>query len=116
MWGSKKQTVEMPVELMSYDELLALKQRVDQELAGRGDAELHALKEKLILIANAQGISLIDLFGGKPGRKEKKKRVVPIRYRNPDNPAETWTGLGKPKKWLQEKLDAGATVEEFAVE
>jgi DNA-binding protein H-NS len=112
MWGSKKQTVEMPIELMSYDEILALKIRVDQELAGRGDAELHALKEKLILIANAQGISLIDLFGGRPGRKEKKKRVVRAKYRDPET-GDEWSGRGKAPLWMQSKLEAGAAKEDF---
>lgn len=114
MWGSKKAAIDTPMELMSYDEILALKIRVDQELAGRGDAELNALKEKLILIANAQGLSLIELFGGKPARKEKKKREVRAKYRNPET-GETWSGMGKPKKWLQAKLDTGHSIEEFSV-
>lgn len=114
MLWNRKETTETPIELMSYDQLLYLKQRVDQELAGRGNAELHALKEKLILIANAQGLSLIELFGGKPARREKRKREVRAKYRNPET-GETWSGMGKPKKWLQAKLDVGHSIEEFAV-
>ena len=109
---------DKPFELMTYDELLGLKLRVDQEINARGPGELEALKEKLTLIANAQGLSLGDLFAGdrpKPERKERKKREVKIRYRNPDNPNETWTGIGKPKKWLQEKLEQGRTLQEFLV-
>jgi DNA-binding protein H-NS len=110
-WAAK------PFEIMTYDDLLAVKTRVDQEISSRGPGELEALKEKLTLIASAQGVSLADLFGVKPvpERKERKKREVRIRYRSPDNPDQTWSGLGRPKKWLQEKLDAGANLEEFAV-
>lgn len=108
---------EKPFELMSYDELLAVKTRVDQELNARGPGELEALMVKLTLIANAQGLSPADLFGArsKPKREERKKREAKIRYRNPDDANETWTGIGKPKKWLKQKLDAGATLEDFAV-
>ena len=108
---------DKPFELMSYDELLAVRTRVDQEITGRGPGELEALKEKLVLIANAQGLSLADLFGQppKPDKKQRKKREMKIKYRNPDNPGETWTGIGKPKKWLQDKLDAGATLENFVI-
>jgi DNA-binding protein H-NS len=110
-------SAEQRFELMTYDELLSVKTRVDQEIMSRGPGELEALKDKLTLIANAQGLSLAELFGEKPKaeRKERKKREVKIRYRNPDNPDQTWSGLGRPKKWLQEKLDAGANLEEFAV-
>ena len=122
MFSKKNETpanpwADKPFELMSYDELLAVRTRVDQEITGRGPGELEALKEKLILIANAQGVSPSDLFGEppKPAKKERKKRAVKVRFRNPDNPDETWTGIGKPKKWLQDKIDAGATLEDFAV-
>ena len=108
---------DKPLELMSYDDLLAIKMRVDQEINGRGPGEIAALKDKLTLAANAQGIPLAELFGDrpKPERKERKKREAKIKYRNPDNTSETWTGIGKPKKWLQQKLDAGASLDDFAV-
>ena len=107
---------EKPFELMSYDELLAVKSRVDQEFNARGPGELEALKEKLTLIAQALGMSPADLFGKKPrGLKERKKREVENQVPKPDNPGEVWTGIGKPKKWLQEKLDQGRHIEEFAV-
>lgn len=115
MWGNKKQNAEAPIELMTYDELLFLKQRVDQELAGRGDAELQALKEKLILIANAQGLSLIDLFGGRQPRKPKEKRKHRPKYRDPET-GEEWSGRGKLPSWLQTKVDAGVPVETFLIQ
>lgn len=111
MFGRKEVKTEMPIELMSYDQLLAMKVRIDHELSGRGAAELQALKEKLLLIADAQGITVQDLF-----KPQRKKRELVIRYRDPENPENTWTGMGKTKKWLQEKLDAGHAMEEFAVQ
>jgi DNA-binding protein H-NS len=39
----------------------------------------------------------------KPKEPEKKKRVKsarPAKYRNPSNPEQTWTGLGKPPAWV----------------
>ena len=40
--------------------------------------------------------------------------MKPPKYRNPDNPEETYGGKGKRPKWLQAKLDAGHSLEEFA--
>ena len=48
----------------------------------------------------------------KPARK---KRMVRIKYRDPDNPEDTWSGIGKRKKWLQRYLDQGRALDEFAV-
>lgn len=61
------------------------------------------------------GLTLDDL---RPERqkKERKKRDLTVRFRDPENPENTWIGVGKPKRWLQDKLDQGHALEEFAVE
>lgn len=115
MFARKKdEKPEMPIELMSYDQLIALKIRVDRELAGRGPAELDALKEKLLLIADAQGVSVADLFGIKP-RKVKDKRKPRAKYRDPQT-GEEWSGRGKRPAWVEARLDAGHTLEDLAAE
>jgi DNA-binding protein H-NS len=37
------------------------------------------------------------------------------RYRNPDNPAETWSGKGKRPAWLEAALAAGKTLESLEI-
>jgi DNA-binding protein H-NS len=110
----KKEPPKDPIEVLPYDELLALKLKVEREIANRGTAELDALKEKLLTIAAAHGVSIGKLFAAPKSRRSRLSARA-ARYRNPDNPDETWSGLGKPKKWLQEKLDQGRALEEFAV-
>ncbi len=39
-------------------------------------------------------------------KKRKQKRLLPT-HRNPNNPAETWTGRGRKPRWLVAALDAG---------
>lgn len=113
-WNGKREEkpAEMPIELMSYDQLLALKIRIDQELTGRGSAELQALKEKMMLIADAQGTTVADLFGIRAQRKIKEKRKQRAKYRDPET-GDEWSGRGKPPSWMQAKLDAGASKEDF---
>ncbi len=43
-----------------------------------------------------------------------RARVKP-KYRNPEDPSQTWSGRGKRARWLEEKLAAGAKLEDFAV-
>lgn len=109
MFGSKKTSPER----LSYDELLTQRQAIDEELDKRSDTELALLKHKLERIAQIRGVQVMDLFV--EPKKDRKKRELPAMYINPDNPAETWTGMGKPKKWLQKKIDGGARLEDFAV-
>ena len=45
-----------------------------------------------------------------------KRRVAPIKYRNPEDPTETWAGRGKPPKWLEREEAAGRDRKEFLVQ
>ena len=49
-----------------------------------------------------------------PGRDGRAK-VVP-KYRNPEPPHQTWSGRGRMAKWLKEKVEAGARLEDFAIQ
>jgi DNA-binding protein H-NS len=117
MFGRKKepsaQKTARSLSDYSYDELLTFKLDLNTEIEKRGTGELDALKQKLRMVAAALGVEIDELFAEK---KERKKRSVAVKYRDPDNPDNTWSGVGKPKKWLQEKLDAGANKEAFAIE
>lgn len=79
---------------MTTDELLEQKRQIESELLGRIDEELANLEQRRS-----------QLLAMKPAAKpeEKKKRVKssrPAKYRNPSNPEQTWTGLGKPPAWV----------------
>lgn len=49
----------------------------------------------------------------KPSRTQRRK--VKIRYRDPDNTKDTWTGRGKQPNWLQAHIANGRSIEEFEV-
>lgn len=38
-----------------------------------------------------------------------------IKFRDPNNPDNTWGGIGKRPNWLREYVEAGRDVEEFRV-
>ena len=47
-------------------------------------------------------------------RKRASGKISPA-YRNPNNPAETWTGRGRKPRWLVAALDAGSTVDQCRI-
>ena len=37
------------------------------------------------------------------------------KYRNPDNPAETWAGRGRKPKWVEDRLEQGTPLEALLI-
>ncbi len=58
------------------------------------------------------------LQGGKSGRPSSRRgTTVPIKYANPGNPSETWSGRGKRPRWMQRLITEGRgrTPEDFRI-
>jgi DNA-binding protein H-NS len=90
------------------------------ERTKRADEKRRILKEQIESMVKEQGISLAELFppAGKyrnPRKDARKRGDQTIKYRNPDNPAQTWTGNGRKPAWLVDALASGKTLEDFAV-
>lgn len=99
------------VENMSYKELLDLQKRVQAAIAARRETEQAQVRRKILELARQSGLDVSELIGGKAPRKGKKAAV---KYRNPGNPSQTWTGRGRKPKWLVEALQKGDKLERFA--
>ena len=90
------------------------------------------VRKKLTLLARAEGYTIAELFGGAPApaaskgngvakttpRKStngyKLGKVAP-KYRNPQNPAETWAGRGQQPKWMATQIAGGKKIEDFLI-
>jgi DNA-binding protein H-NS len=57
----------------------------------------------------ASGGSLTDV----PQRRPYPK--VEPKYRNPNNPTETWSGRGKTPRWLSKLIGAGKKLDDFSI-
>jgi DNA-binding protein H-NS len=94
-------------------ELAAVQQKRRQD-------KRQTLKEQIEGMVKEQGISLAELFPtvGKERnqRKDKRKGVgQKVKYRNPADIAQTWSGTGRKPGWLVDALASGKTLEDFAV-
>lgn len=104
----KKQLQSMSLKdlevMISNAELVAKAKRVDTKKT--------AVKEIMALAAHiGMRCELIDL-SVKPTRRGVK---IPIKYRNPDDVNQAWTGRGVKPVWLREKLAAGHDISEFTI-
>ena len=104
------------VDSLSLKELAALLNEIEAAIPEKKKTEIVDLRAKLEAIAADAGYSLVEIVGGRGGKRGSAAGTVAVKYRNPDNPAETWSGRGRTARWLAEKLKKrGVKAEDFAV-
>jgi DNA-binding protein H-NS len=84
-------------ENMTYAELTQLRVRVDRLLVAKKNEARVELREKIANLVRSKGMTLEDVFGGNRG---ERKGSVAVKYRDPKDPANTWTGRGRMPRWL----------------
>lgn len=98
------------VDKMSLKELIDLEAKVQKAIGLARDRERSEVKHALAALAEKRGFSVNELFGGR-GRGKSSA----VKYVNPDNRSETWTGRGRKPNWLVAKLKKGADITDFAI-
>lgn len=101
----------MELDKLSYAELVALKNKVDNEIKSREHEEKARAKKQIVELARAHGLSIEEVLG-KGGAPRKP---VEAKYRHPQHPELTWTGRGRKPVWVQELLAAGKTLQDIAI-
>ncbi|MEE2658885.1 MAG: H-NS histone family protein [Candidatus Latescibacterota bacterium] len=94
----------MNLARMSVGKLESLMASVQKEIKRREEIEANRsqAQNELKALATKFGMSVEELVVGKNASRSGPRTKVAPKYRNPDNPAETWTGRGRTPKWVQE--------------
>lgn len=100
------------IDKMSYRELLELQGAVAAAIVSRKEEEKGELKRKLAELADQSGFAMDELFGTRRGRKSSSASSA-IKYRNPKDASQTWTGRGRKPNWLVDALKKGQKLESF---
>lgn len=103
------------LEKMSLAELKDLRVRLDQAIVAAEASEKEALRQEFAALATRRGLTISDVLGTEKGRGGRKGTVVPIKYRNPQDPTQTWSGRGRQPIWLVEAIKKGRKRESFLV-
>jgi len=53
--------------------------------------------------------------GRRTAQEDDRRRGVSPKYRNPDNPDETWAGRGRKPKWVEDHLARGASLDDLLI-
>jgi DNA-binding protein H-NS len=98
----------MDFDNMSFKALLELEAKVQNAIAVARERERAEVKAKLAKLAEGAGFSVKDLFG-----QGKRRAPSAVKYVNPKDASQTWTGRGRKPNWLVEKLAKGAKIQQF---
>lgn len=96
----------------------ALNAQIQQALqAQRADAIAQAKKIIQQFDLSARDLGLAASGSAAAGRKAKgdARASVAPKYRDPQNPDNTWTGRGKPPRWLAAAIAAGKSKDAFLI-
>lgn len=121
---------------LSEQELRDLSSSIERELAGRREQKRRELIASIRSQAQALGVAPEELaaeLARKPrrgaagaaehgaadgrtnGAADGRSKVKP-KYRNPNDPTQTWAGRGVKPRWMQALLAQGASMEDFRIE
>ena len=109
--GSPMPSIDL--ESLSLAELKSLEKDIAKAISGFGDRKKAEAMNALEEHAKALGFSLAELTG----KKVRKARAGSgeARYRHPENPDVTWSGLGRRPAWFTVAIDDGKSADSMAV-
>jgi DNA-binding protein H-NS len=99
---------------MSLKELLDHETRLSKAIVAARRNDITNARKKVAAVAESLGYKIEDLTGATRGKRGNGGKVA-VKFRNKDNPEETWTGRGRQPKWLAARLSKGAKLADFAV-
>ena len=100
------QLASINLESLDIEQLADLLGKAQAEMASREKGNRKELRAELERRVAAEGYKMTDIFpelgtGASSGARRKR----PAKYRNPQNPEQTWSGIGRTPKWVQAIVD-----------
>jgi DNA-binding protein H-NS len=108
----------MAIDLKSLSpkELKALIANAESHMQEARANQIQEVRKKIDALLSSSGLDLADVYPARGGKGGKRGTVAP-KYRNPDDPSQTWTGRGKRPLWFAAALKRrGVTAESLLIE
>lgn len=104
----------MPTDLqnMTVAELDALIERAQTTRDATRERRRQDLKSEIEKKLKEEGFTALEVLGAKI---KPKSEPLPARYADPGDSSLTWSGKGRTPGWLQAKLVAGASLDDFLI-
>ena len=111
---------ELDLTAMQFEELWQLYEKLTRLLADKVIEEKRELEDRLAKLSRLEIITegRADQPSSSPTANAPRRnypKVLP-KYRNPQIPAETWSGRGKKPKWVIAALATGQRLDELKID
>lgn len=104
--------MHIDLDTLSLKELKDLQGKVAKAISGYEDRKKREALAELEEKAREMGFSLAELTGAAPTRKRTPSTV---KYRNPADASQTWTGRGRKPRWFDDAIKSGKTAGDLSV-
>jgi DNA-binding protein H-NS len=98
----------------SLAKLRALEVQINEELRTRHFLSISEAREQILHIARSAGISERELLRIK-APKITTESTAKVKYRNPSDSAQQWSGRGRKPAWVKAWIAAGKSIEDTKV-
>ena len=97
----------------SVSQLRTLEAQVIDELKTRHFLSISQAREQILHIARNAGITLEQLLATNVPKppKPQQQGTVELKYRNPADPAQGWSGRGRQPGWVKDLIESGKSIE-----
>ena len=101
---------------LSADQLATLISNARSQLEQSRSQQVGEVRGKIEALLKSSGLTLAEVFPRQVG-KGKSKGSVAAKYRNPEDPSQTWSGRGKRPLWLVAQLKKrGVTLDSLLID
>jgi len=108
----------MDISHLSIAELKELSAKVKQQIQAVEQKSLADARQQIQAIAASLGVSVSSLVDGISTKKpHAKSGPVAVKYRDPSDSKNEWSGRGRKPRWVSAYLDADSKhkVEDLAI-
>lgn len=106
------------VSELSEEHLKSLREAVEQQIEARKDQRKRDVQAEYQRLADSIGMTPVQIVQDmvSHGKASKSnKAVAGVKYCNPNDLTQTWSGRGKRPNWLKSALAAGRRLEDFQI-
>ncbi|MGF1613620.1 MAG: H-NS family nucleoid-associated regulatory protein [Gammaproteobacteria bacterium] len=110
---------KIDLEKLSLQELQQLAQEVEIKVNEKKTGEQQRIYQEIRTLAASIGMTLNEVIESQEqgrGRRSGVRAPAKVKYRNPNDPSQTWAGRGKRPGWVQAWINQGRELAEIEVQ
>lgn len=115
MSTKKKTTKRVDLGNLEIDELKQLIGDARKEIELKEKATIRELRSRIEKMVSDAGMTLEQVLNVDKKKGKSASKPGAPRYRNPENPEQTWTGHGKRPRWFLDAEARDITPEQMAI-